>query len=81
MDRRKTRRESNSSMNSNSNRNSHSNSNRNTTNVERKQPPRHVGNDKENQGNVENLLQSPTPYWKGAKERGISPTETRSTKK
>jgi hypothetical protein len=77
MDRRKTRRDSNSSMNSNRNRNSNSNSN---TNMERKQPPRDVDNDKENQGNVENLLQSPTPYWKVARERGISPTETRSTK-
>jgi hypothetical protein len=57
MDRGKTRRDSNSSMNSNRNRNSN-------TNMERKQPPRDVDNDKENQGNVENLLQSPTPYWK-----------------
>jgi hypothetical protein len=50
-----------------------------------KQPPKPVpqqdSGDKENQRDVENLLQSPTPYWKVAKERGISPTETRSTKK
>ena len=29
----------------------------------------------------ENVLQSPTPYWKVAKERGMSPPETRSAKK
>jgi hypothetical protein len=29
----------------------------------------------------ENVMQSPTPYWKVALERGISPTETRSAKK
>lgn len=37
--------------------------------------------DKENGEN--NLLQSPTPYWKVVKERGgvTTPPETRSTKK
>jgi hypothetical protein len=37
---------------------------------------------RENKENKEeNVMQSPTPYWKVAKERGVSPTETRSTKK
>jgi hypothetical protein len=36
---------------------------------------------REKENNSENVLQSPTPYWKVAQERGISPTETRSTKK
>jgi hypothetical protein len=70
MARRKTRRDSNSSMNKDRN---------------RKQPPVSIpsqdNGDKENKGKVANLMQSPTPYWKVAQERGISPTQTRSAKK
>ena len=73
MARRKTRRDSNASMN------------RNAKQPSPKSVPTQDSGDKENdEGNnvaVANLLQSPTPCWKVAQERGISPPETRSIKK
>jgi hypothetical protein len=45
-----------------------------------RRPPARAQENKENDG--ENLFQSPTPYWKVAKERGKNtPPETRSAKK
>jgi len=47
----------------------------------RKSRHQSVAEDKEND-TANNILQSPTPYWKVAKERGNNtPPETRSAKK
>jgi hypothetical protein len=44
--------------------------------------PATAGGNKENGTDGETILQSPTPYWKVAKERGtVSPRETRGAKK